>query len=192
VAQEQEMRQAATAEPQGGLPGLLPAGAIMVLSAIGCWLWLASGAYLATASPPAAAPAANELAEVSEHDLTAALDTMSGSESFLTQFKERATSCRAPLAWVAIAHAPGQPNGTARLRVGSYFSPPFEVTETPQRIAIPYPGPYEIGHGVLTVLSSGQNVTLALTPPWTLPPEAREATHEVSWRPIKRCVGTNG
>ena len=123
------------------MPGLLPAGAIAALAAIGCWLWLASGASLATASPPAAAQVANELAEVSEHDLAGALGTMSGTDSFLTRFKERATGCRAPLAWVAIAHAPRQPNGTARLRVGNYFSPPFEITQTPQRIAIPYPGP---------------------------------------------------
>jgi hypothetical protein len=191
VPQEQEMQQAAAA-PRVGMPGLLPASAVAVLSAIGFWLWVASGGSLGTLSTPAVTPTANELAEVSKPDLTGALGTMSGSESSLAQFKARADGCRAPLAWVAIAHAPGQPNGTARLRVGDYFSPQFEVTETWQRLAIPYPGAYETGHGALTVLSSGKTVTLALTPPWTLPPEAREATREVSWRPIKRCAGTNG
>jgi hypothetical protein len=184
------MHEAGAAAPRVGVPGLLPASAVAALSAIGFWLWVASG--LATVSTSAATPAENELAEVSEPDLTGAVGTMSGSESFLAQFKARADGCRVPLAWVAIAHAPGQPNGTARLRVGDYFSPPFEITETPQRIAIPFPRPYETGRGALTVLSSGTNVTLALTPPWTLPPEARETTREVSWRPIKRCAGTNG
>jgi len=195
VAQEQGAQHAAAAGPRAeserGLPGLLPAGAIAVLSTIGCWLWLASAASLATAPIPAAAPAANQLAEVSAQDITGALGTMSGSETFLAQFKERTTRCPVPLAWVAVAHAPGQPDGTVRLHVGKYFSPSFTVTATPQRIAIPYPGPYEAGHGVLIVLSSSGGATLALTPPWTLP-QAGEATREVSWYPTKHCAGTNG
>jgi hypothetical protein len=183
----QQNATAAGRETSAGLPGLLPAAVVAVLSGIGCWLWLTPAA-----PPPAAAPNAGDLAEVSEQDITGALGTMAGSDAVLAQFKQREAGCRVPLAWVTVAHAPGQPDPTVRIHSGGYMSPPFEVTATPRRIAIPYPGPYLAGHGILGVLSTGGAASIAIIPPWNLPPQPGEATHAVTWHPTTRCAKTNG
>jgi hypothetical protein len=161
------------------------------LSGVLCWLWLAFG--LAAGAPQnAAGEQASALAEVDDQDLAAALTTLSGSADFLARFRERSAGCRLPLAWVTIARAGGEPEGTIRLRSGPYFSPVFHLTDGPLRVAIPYPAPYGEGHGTLVVMNAGAGSVVALLPPWHVNVRSGEMARAVNWVPTRRCPGSNG
>src|SRR5262249_11684010 len=77
-----------------------------------------------------------------------------------------AKSCKAPLAWVTLVKRPGSRGGMVRIRSASYVSPPFQLTDAPQRIAIPYPAPYPTGRGVLSLVGDADEVWFYLTPGW--------------------------
>jgi DNA-binding winged helix-turn-helix (wHTH) protein len=171
-------------------PGLWPCFGIASLSGILCWVML-------TATLPAGAetgPEAqlSELAPVEDRDIGAALATMAGSPAFLARFRSDAIACPLPLAVVSVARAAGQPPGLIRLRSGSYFSPLFNLAEVPVRVAIPYPSPYQTGHGKLAVLGAASGAIVGLTPPWRVPATSSEATHEVIWKRVRSCETTPG
>jgi len=172
-------------------PGLWPSVAVTVLAGIVCLLWLAVGATEATTTDADGAPVASDLARVAPADLDGALATMNGPAAFKAQFRSQATGCPRPLAWVSLMQAPGQPPATIRLRSGSYFSPEFKLTGQPVRVAIPYPAPYEAGHGTLMAMQSGGGAVVALVPPWPLATGGKQ-THPVSWRAADTCRQPNG
>ncbi len=95
--------------------------------------------------------------------------------------------CGGRLAWVTLSRSDDATAQMARLRSGNYFSPAFAVTKTPVRVAIPYPAPYESGHGTLTVLGADENLAVALSPAWQIPVTTGAATHAVTWRPVGSC-----
>ena len=154
-----------------------------------CWLWLA-------ATPPSAAetadPASSTLAAVEEQDIVAALATITGSPAVLAQYRASAKTCPQPLAWVSIRRAANQPPGTARLRSGAYFSPLFDLTDAPTRIAIPYPAPYGSGRGSLTVIAIGAGAQVALSPAWQVAAQPGGATHAVTWSAAQACRPAGG
>jgi hypothetical protein len=195
MQQGSEMRRSARvagpqSDRQGGAPGLWSAAAMAVLSAVVCWIWLMSSAASNTGQTSGEA-VPSELAQVDGRDLAAALTTMNGSDAFLAQFKQRAGGCPQPLAWVSVAQTSGQPPGQVRLRSGNYISPTFSLSEVPVRVAIPYPGPYETGHGRLTALDAGGSATIALLPAWRVPARDGGATREVTWHATRHCVPPN-
>jgi hypothetical protein len=162
------------------------------MSGIVCWIWLTSAGM--TAAPPASGTATitSEVAQVADQDVTAALTTMNGSLSFLTQFRQRTGGCPLPLAWVSVARVPGQPSGTVRFRSGTYFPPVFDLSDIPQRVALPYPGPYETGHGALTVMNAGGGAIVALTPALQVSTQSSNATRAVTWPVNNRCRSPGG
>ena len=141
------------------MPGLWPVASVTVLSAILCSLWLMPDLAATPAPDNDAGAVGSELAPVDQQDIEGALTTMDGSPAALARFKERAGGCPVPLAWITVSPAAGQQKGTIRLRSGRYFSPDFVLSGVPVRIAIPYPAPYETGHGDLTVLHAGGSAT---------------------------------
>jgi hypothetical protein len=170
-----------------GLPGTWQAVAVAALSALVFGYWARSGV-----NAPGAAAAANvsRVAEVAPQDVTAALDTMSGSHEQLAQFRER-EACSRRLAWVTIMRSPGQPPGRIRLQSGAYLSPAFDLTDAPVRVALPYPAPYATGHGMISVLGTTTDAIVALTPPWRVPAQEGLHAREVTWTPSGDCPGTN-
>jgi hypothetical protein len=195
--QESRTSQQATSTGTGiqthnGKPGLWPVASATVLSAVLCSLWLTSD--LATASAPnnGAAAVTSELASVDDQDIAGALTTMAGTPASLARFKQRADGCPLALAWVTVTHVAGQSIGTIRLRSGSYYSPEFNLSGVPVRIAVPYPAPYETGHGTLTALHSGGDATVILRPAWHLTAQEPSGTHQVTWQPSQRCKRLNG
>ena len=195
MMQETEARRSTAGgqvDDQRGIPGVLPAAAVAMLSGVLCWIWLVSGAGTAMTSAGDAAAVASELAQVDDQDVGAALTTMEGPTAFLARFKSRTAGCPEPLAWVTVARAPGQPAGTVRLGSGTYFSPVFDLSDAPVRIAIPYPGPYDAGHGTLTVMSAGGRAMVALRPAWQVPTQGGAASREVIWHPSDRCKSSHG
>jgi hypothetical protein len=197
MAQDSETRRSTVAAgARAGelreVPGLLPGAAAVILSGLIFWIWLASGAGNVMMPDGAAGSVTSELAQVDDQDVTAALATMEGPTAFLARFKTRTAGCPEPLAWVALARAPGQPAGTVRLGSGGYYSPVFDLSDVPVRVAIPYPGPYESGHGTLTVMGAGGRATVALRPAWQVPTQGGAATREVTWHAGDRCKSTRG
>jgi hypothetical protein len=187
MTQETEARRSALQRrSRGATPGTGSALAIAVISGIICWFWLGAG----RANPfKPAVPDGSNLTEVAESEVAGASTTMSLSNAALAQFREaKDGSCRRPLAWVSLESAPGEPPSRIRLISGTYYSPVFEVSAVPVRVAIPFPAPYEAGRGLLTVLDVGGSATISLLPAWRVSAQDGKTTHVVTWHPVKSCT----
>lgn len=189
-AEPRETASAPRASPRGSFPGLRQGVVVVLLCGLACWFWILP--RLATGNLPSAVGGASELADVAADDIQAALATMNGSSAFLAQWRQRTRDCNQRLAWVTVARRPDDPPGTVRLQSGSYFSPVFTLPDTPMRVAIPYPAPYETGRGPFAVLVAGGGATIALTPPWHVSTQTGGAAREVTWKPDQSCVRGNG
>ena len=186
LTQDTEARRSAprTKKP-GSLPGLGATLAITVISGIVCWFWLISG----RANPlKPTAPDVSDLTEVEAGEVAGALTTMRLQNSALEKFQqEKDGACRRPLAWVSLVTAPGEPPSHIRLISGTYYSPVFEVSATPVRVAIPFPAPYETGRGLLTAVDVGGTATVSLLPSWRVAAQDGKVTRMVTWQPVKSC-----
>jgi len=191
MTQDREARRSAPRRKKRSAPPGLGLTIMMVLiSGIVCWFWLASG----RANPlKLTAPNVSDLTEVEERDVADALITMSPSNAVLAQFREgKDGTCRRPLAWVTLVSAPGEPSSHIRLISGSYYSPLFEVSATPIRVALPFPAPYETGQGVLTAIDVGGGATIALLPAWRVSAQDGKTSRPVIWHPVNTCGPRNG
>jgi len=94
-------------------------------------------------------------------DINAALPTLDPGSSKTAV--DEAKNCKAPLAWVTLTQRSGH-GGLVRVRSGNYLSPPIKLTPAPQRVAVPYPAPYPLGRGVLTLIGEADRVGFYLTP----------------------------
>ena len=190
MTQDTEARRSAPRRKnQSALPGMGLAIAIAVITGVVCWFRLASG----RANPlKPTAPDVSDLTEVEEPEVAGALTTMNPSDTLRAPFREgKEGGCRRPLAWVSLVSAPGEPPGRIRLISGTYYSPVFEVSATPVRVAIPFPAPYETGRGTLTALDVGGSATISLLPAWRVSPQDGKTTHTVTWHPVKSCSPRN-
>ena len=190
MTQDTEARRSAPRRKnQGALPGIGLTTAIAVISGVLCWFWLGSG----RANPfKPTAPDVSDLTEVQEREVAGALTTMSLPNAVLARFREgKEGGCRRPLAWVSLVSAPGEPPSRIRLISGTYYSPIFEVSATPVRVAIPFPAPYETGHGALTAIDVGGSATISLLPAWRVSAQDGKTTHAVTWHPVKSCSPRN-
>ena len=159
--------------------------AIALISGALCWFWLISG----RANPlrPTASDV-SDLTEVEDGEIAGALTTMRVQNSLREQFQQgKDGGCRRPLAWISLVAPPGEPPSRIRLISGTYFSPVFEVTATPVRVAIPFPAPYETGRGTLTAIDVGGSATLSLLPSWRVSAQDGKTTRAVTWQPVKSC-----
>jgi hypothetical protein len=125
-----------------------------------------------------------ELASVAGFQIDAAATTMNlaGAKNAIDDAK----SCRIPLAQITLAAASGT-TSTIRVHSGSYVSPPYVLTDRPQRIAIPFPAAYPSGRGVISVEGQTQNLAVALTPTWKINSLAGTAARNVIWTPKTGC-----
>jgi hypothetical protein len=95
-------------------------------------------------------------------DINAALPTLDPGTSKAAV--DDAKNCKVPLAWVTLTQRVGGNGGMVRIRSGNYLSPPIKLTPAPQRVAVPYPAPYPMGRGVLTLIGEADRVGFYLTP----------------------------
>jgi hypothetical protein len=63
----------------------------------------------------------------------------------------------------------------------------FQVTDTAQRVAIPYPAPYPAGKGVLAVEGEASGVVISLAPDWRIEALHGMQTLDVWWETNKPC-----
>lgn len=125
------------------------------------------------------------LAKVASGEIAQAMVTLDPQTS--QGVVEDAKACRAPMAWVTLSKQPGSAAGTVRIRSGSYLSPAFLATEAAQRIALPYPGPYASGHGVLWAVGEGSGLAIDLYPRWNIPSLNGATPINVIWTPTDPC-----
>ena len=111
---------------------------------------------------PAAVGEESTLEVLLPADINAALPTLDPGTSKAAV--DDAKNCKAPLAWVTVTQRPGGNGGMVRIRSGLYVSPPIKLTTTPQRVAVPYPAPYPVGRGVLTLVGEADQVGFYLRP----------------------------
>jgi hypothetical protein len=129
--------------------------------------------------------AASTLSTVPVTDIAAAAQTI--DPAMAGQFADEAKSCKVPLAQLTIAKAPGASGGTIRIRSGNYLSPPFQLTDAPQRIAIPFPASYPVGHGEIGVEGNASGAMISLFPGWTIATVNDSAIHGVFWKTDNPC-----
>ena len=110
---------------------------------------------------PASVGAESNLEVLLPAEINAALPTLDPGTSKTAV--DDAKNCKAPLAWVTLTQRNGH-GGMVRIRSGNYLSPPIKLTPAPQRVAIPYPAPYPVGRGVLTLVGEADRVGFFLTP----------------------------
>ena len=98
-----------------------------------------------------------------------------------------AKHCRVPLASLTIAKGNAQAGSSIRIRSGSYVSPWFNVADSMQRIAIPYPSAYGSGSGVLVVEGDAAGVVVGLTPAKVMLDLPTAQSVPVVWRTDSPC-----
>jgi len=170
---------------ESNVPGLW--ASILTALLFGTLSWFLFNSETGTANTESSAGERLELAQVDDQDIAPALNTIGGSRSFQARFKQGQANCPQPLAWVSLTRAKPGPPMTIRLRSGNYISPTFNLADAPVRVAIPYPAPYEIGQGTLSVIATGGDAIVSLLPPWRAPGGASVISHQVTWRPRGSC-----
>jgi hypothetical protein len=153
----------------GLIGGVLTAGAVLFT--------LNGGAPLLTKNPTLALVVPAEIGDASK-----TLDPASSD-----QLVARAKECSVPLAQIAIWKIPGTSGGTIRIRSGNYTSPPFNLTEAPQRVAIPFPAPYPTGRGVISVEGVANGAVISISPAWHIDSLGGSTSLDVVWTPDRPC-----
>ncbi len=125
-----------------------------------------------------------ELTNISIEDLSAAAATLAPNAA--PGLVAGAKSCTVPMANLIIYNEAGS-GGTIRIRSGGYLSPEFQLTNTPQRVAVPFPTPYETGAGVLNVEGNSNGAVVLLSPGWHANNVNGATAINVIWTPKKPC-----
>lgn len=101
---------------------------------------------------------------------------------------EDAKECKAPLAFLTLKAAPNNLVVGVRVRSGSYLSPPLTLGDQPQRIALPLPAPYPVGHGEIVIEGAVRDVLVWLTPGITIGPQTGTNRINVVWSTANPCA----
>jgi len=127
------------------------------------------------------------LSLVAPAEITDASKTLDPANPKSEQYASEAKKCSVPLAWVDIWKTPGASGGIIRIRSGDYISPPFTLTDAPQRVAIPFPAPYATGKGVLSVEGAASGAVISISPAWHINSLPGSASLDVVWTPKDPC-----
>jgi hypothetical protein len=147
-------------------------GTIM-LGAIGGW-------YLTTRVTEPTVP---EVTMVAPEEIPEAVTTLTPMAKAQTESRE----CRFPMGFITVA-TPGNPaGGTVSFRTSKYQSPPFHVTDKPQRIAIPSPLPETGGVDLLSADGNARGLLVSLYPTARMEPVNGTSAVKVIWRPRPPC-----
>jgi hypothetical protein len=186
--------QAQGGKPDGPAPAKSPSafGALAIVVAGAALTGAIVGAVVAPGSTgsglqasQAAGGSEPTLAKVAPSEIANAIVTLDPATS--QQVAADAKACKAPIAWVTLTKQPGSAGGLVRIRSGAYLSPAFQASDVPQRIAMPYPAPYETGRGVLWVIGEGNGLEIDLYPGWTVASLNGTAPINVIWTPTDPC-----
>lgn len=155
--------------------------------AVAATILIASAACMA--QEPPSVPTGGQLLPVDPSEASEAASTMTGSPAELAIVAANTRSCKLRLATIVIAKKPGTVGGSIRFVSGAYASPYFVLTDAPQRIAVPYPGPYQNGRGTISVFGEATGVTVSLKPVWSIDELHGQAVGNVWWPVDPTCGG---
>ncbi len=125
------------------------------------------------------------VAMISPEDTPEAITTLTAA--VIPNARSDSRECRFPMGFITVA-TPGNPaGGTVSFRTSKYQSPPFHVTDKPQRIAIPHPLPETGGFDLLSADGDAKGLVVALYPATRMEPVNGTATLKVIWRPRPPC-----
>lgn len=154
-------------------------GALVMLGAIG---WVLKSADLGIASGDPAQPT---VSFVAQGDLSAAATTLLPSAA--GALIEDAQRCRVPLITMSIERGSAPLGSIIRIRSGNYVSPYFSITDSPQRVAVPYPTPYGSGSGIITVEGNAKGAIVGFNPTQTMVDLPGAKSIPVVWRAVNPC-----
>jgi hypothetical protein len=164
----------------GRRPAIVAAvGALLVVAAVGLVLKKADIGMIS------GDPAQPTVSFVAQRDIGAAATTLTPSAA--AALVEDAERCRVPLVSMSLARGSAALGSTVRIRAGSYVSPYFTVTDSVQRIAVPYPAPYGSGAGTYTIEGTATGAILGITPTQVLIHLPGAQSIPVAWRAVSPC-----
>jgi hypothetical protein len=167
----------------GRRPAIVAAiGGLLIAAAIGAVVMKSDIGFAPGNSGSSAQPA---VSFVAKSDISEAASTLTPSAA--GALVDDAERCRIPLVSMTISKGTAALGSTIRIRAGSYVSPYFTVTDTMQRIAVPYPAPYGSGAGTYTVEGNANGAILGLTPTKTLLELPGAQNIPVVWRVVSPC-----
>jgi hypothetical protein len=100
---------------------------------------------------------------------------------------EDAQRCRVPLISMTLEKGTAPLGSTIRIRSGSYVSPYFAITDSTQRVAVPYPTPYGSGSGIMTVEGNAKGAIVGFNPTQTMVDLPGAKSIPVVWRAVSPC-----
>jgi hypothetical protein len=187
-----EQAQTPAGKSQPETPGLTtsarPSRRSALVAAVGSLLMVAAlGLVLKNAdfNLVSGDPAQPTVTFVAQRDLGEAATTLTPAAA--GPLVEDAQRCKIPLASMTIAKGTAAIGSTLRIRSGNYVSPYFTITETMQRIAVPYPAPYGAGAGTFVVEGNATGAVLGLTPTRVLIELPGSQSIPVVWRAVNPC-----
>ncbi|MCI4679396.1 hypothetical protein K9U39_14790 [Rhodoblastus acidophilus] len=148
---------------------------------------LAASGLLIGQPPLASRGAGAEIMTVAATDIIEASASLDPAKAFALAAAAR--QCRAPLAYITLSNAPGEPDSFIRIRSGAYISPPYHVGAAPMRVALPFPNPYSVGRGQLTVEGRQKGLRATLYPTWVSPGGRNGNVIDIWWKTDKPCGG---
>ncbi len=125
-----------------------------------------------------------QLSPIAKGELAVASQSLIPSQA--AGLVEQAMTCRAPLASLMV-RATGSPKGLVRLRSGAYVSPNLQLGPQPDRIALPYPAPYAMGHGQVVIEGDGNGADVFLSPGVHIAGGQTSTVINVRWDPNAPC-----
>ncbi|WP_426612562.1 hypothetical protein [Bradyrhizobium sp. McL0616] len=132
-----------------------------------------------------AEPDAPVIELVPQEQVADAIPTLTPVSQRVAQSDTR--QCRYPMAFITVS-TPGNPaGGTVTFRTSKYRSPPFRVTDQPQRIALPNPLPDSGGLDPLTADGDAKGLLVSLYPTARMEPINGSTTVTVRWHARPPC-----
>ena len=166
-------------------PAAPPSPANITLAALLLAGGLLTGTAAALVASQGSAGGASTLQVIARSDLDQAKTSMQPESA--AQAAEEARQCKTPLASITVQAASGSAPQRIRIRSGTYVSPWLLLSDAPRRMAIPFPAPYLTGKGELIVEEATRPVTLWLTPPRDVGPQAGSNLIPVVWATTNPC-----
>lgn len=157
----------------------LPSLAIILFATI---LLGGAGGWFLSSQGDTSVPA---VSAVAPEEIPAAIETL--NQAAQQSMKSDSRGCRYPMGFITVA-TPGNPaGGTVSFRTSKYQSPPFRVTDKPQRIAMPNPLPGTGGVDLLSADGDAKGLLVSLYPTARMEPINGTSTVKVIWRPGPPC-----
>lgn len=170
-------------QPEGsaGIPAILAA---IVAGGLLGWFWLLPMAQ----APQAAQDGLPVLTDVAAADRADALQTLDPNRPDAAAVRAHDPgACKLPLASLTLAAEPGSRSASLRITSGHYSSAMVNLTETPVRIAVPYPGPPAAGQGSLVIMVGSGHARVGLSPSLHVGAEKPLVTQTVHWAKPAAC-----